>query len=174
MFPVWNKIIESWPAGCFVFSDRLLIQQNTVFLAVFFFLSNSCAFLRTDSRPIFYPPLKKYKLTQQFSSWKQPPHFGLDLKAPMGTAVLSSHYGRVVYAGNRLTGYGNVVVVEHPSGWASLYAHLQKITVKNGQGIRQGDVLGALGNTGRTSGPHLHFELMYKGRTVNPLMYLNL
>ena len=119
----------------------------------------------------FQWPLKKYKLTQKFSSFKKPPHLGIDLKAKIGTLVLSSHSGKIVYAGNRLTGYGNMVIVEH-SSWASLYAHLQKIKVKTGQTVSKGDVIGTLGNTGKTTGPHLHFELIYKQKTVNPLKYL--
>jgi len=129
-------------------------------------------FLRTDAGLTFYFPLKKYTLTQKFNSWKRPVHLGVDFKAPLGTPIFSSHSGRVVYAGRRLTGYGNVIVVEHPSGWASLYAHLQRIEVKNGQKVRTGDRIGTLGNTGRTSGPHLHLELMYKGKVINPLLYL--
>ena len=164
-------------------SDRLgLFSGHSLFnykqlnkligLALCFFLFASCTFLHRSSQPAFQWPLKKYKLTQKFLFFRKPPHLGVDLKAPVGTKVLSSHFGRVVYAGRRLTGYGNVVVLEHFSGWASLYAHLQKIEVKIGQKLKPGDVVGTLGNTGRTSGPHLHFELMYKEKPVNPLLYL--
>lgn len=141
-------------------------------LLVFVFLLSSCVFLQPPSRLIFQWPLKKYKITQKFYGFKSPPHLGIDLKAPIGTAILSSHSGRVVYAGKRLTGYGNMIVLEHPLGWTSLYAHLHTIKVKIGQRVKQGDVIGTLGMTGRASGPHLHFELMYKGEIVNPMVYL--
>ena len=146
-----------------------LIQR--VFIIFSLFLLNSCAFLKESSLLVFQWPLKKYTLTQKFSSVKRPPHLGIDLKAPVGSPVLSSHSGRVVYAGRRLTGYGNLIILEH-SSWASLYAHLQEIKVKIGQKVNPGDIIGALGNTGRTSGPHLHFELIYKGKTVDPLIHL--
>ena len=142
---------------------------NFCFLLIFF---NSCAFVQKSAPLYFQWPLKKYKITQQFNSFKRPPHLGIDLKANLGTAVLSSHSGRVVYAGKQFTGYGKVVVIEHDSHWTSLYSHLSRIQVKQGQRVKQGQVIGAVGSTGRSSGPHLHFELMYKKRNVNPLKYL--
>ena len=160
--------------GLFSGHNLFIYKQLNKFigLALCCFLLASCAFLRKSPQPVFQWPLKKYRLTQKFLFFKKPPHLGIDLTAPVGTEVLSSHFGRVVYAGRRLTGYGNVVVLEHVSGWASLYAHLREIKVKAGQKLKPGDVVGTLGNTGRTSGPHLHFELMYKEKPVNPLLYL--
>lgn len=155
----------------FEFKDQKQFVKFISTVFCFLFLA-SCAFLQASPPLVFQWPLKEYKLTQKFSSFKRPPHLGIDLKATVGTPVLSIHSGRVVYAGNKLTGYGNIVIVEHSSHWASLYAHLQKIKVKTGQTVTQGDVIGTLGNTGRVSGPHLHFELIYKQKTVNPLMYL--
>lgn len=141
-----------------------------VFLFAFFF--SSCAFIKTSTRPVFYWPLKKYQITRGFSFGKRPYHLGMDLKAPLGQRVFSSHSGSVVYAGKRLSGYGNVVVVEHFSGWASLYAHLQSIKVKQGQRVKTGDLIGTVGKTGRASGVHLHFEIMYKDKALNPLPFL--
>ncbi len=148
-----------------------LLQRLTV-LALVVFILPSCAFLRSAPSLELDWPLKTYKLTQKFVSTGKPPHLGIDLKAPVGANVFSGHSGRVVYAGNKLTGYGNVVVLEHSFRWASLYAHLQKIKVKTGQTVRRGDIIGAVGKTGRVSGPHLHFELIYKKKPVNPLLYL--
>ena len=147
-----------------------LVQQTSIIFSLF--LLTACAFLRESSRMAFLWPLNRYTLTQKFSAVKRPPHLGIDLKAPIGSPVLSSHSGRVVYAGRKLTGFGNVIILEYSPYWASLYAHLQEIKVKTGQKVNPGDVIGALGNTGRTSGPHLHFELIYKGKTVDPLIHL--
>ena len=147
-------------------------MKNLVFIVFSFFSLISCTFLQKTNPLSFQWPLKKYKLSQKFIPFQKPPHLGIDLTAPIGTSVFSGHSGRIIYAGNKLTGYGNVVVLEHSSKWASLYAHLKKIKVKTGQKIKQGDIIGSLGNTGQTSGLHLHFELMYKKKPVNPLLYL--
>ena len=140
------------------------------FLVFIFF--NSCVFIQKSAPLNFQWPLKQYKLTQKFNSFKRPPHLGIDLKANLGTAVLSSQSGRVVYAGRQFSGYGKVIIIEHDSHWTSLYSHLSQIKVKLGQKIKQGQIIGAVGSTGRSSGPHLHFEIMYKKRNVNPLNYM--
>lgn len=134
---------------------------------------NSCAFIQKSAPFYFKWPLKKYTLTQKFNSLKRPPHLGIDLKANLGTAVLSSQSGIVVYAGQKFTGYGKVIIIEHGSHWTSLYSHLNQIKVKLGQKVQQGQIIGTVGSTGRSSGPHLHFEMMYKKRNVNPLRYLH-
>ena len=110
------------------------------------------------------------RLTQHFSL--NSPHLGIDLKANKGTPVLSSHTGTVIYAGQKLTGYGKTIIIEGPSGWASLYAHLNSIKVKQGQHLKPKEVIGTVGRTGRSSGPHLHFELMFNKTPLNPLNYL--
>ena len=92
--------------------------------------------------------------------------------AGKGEPVFSSHSGQIIYAGRRFKGYGNVVIVEHSPSWASLYAHLKDIKVRTGQKVKQGALIGTVGNTGRASGYHLHFELFYKKKPVNPLNYL--
>ena len=100
------------------------------------------------------------------------PHKGIDLAAPRGTAVMSAHDGNVIYTGKGFKGYGKMVMVESPEGWATLYGHLDKIIVPEGAQILQGEVIGALGNTGRSSGPHLHFEIRKLDGPVDPLPLL--
>ena len=137
----------------------------------FVFLS-SCAFIQKQPPIYFQWPLKTYKITQKFNSFKKPPHLGIDLKAPLGTPILSSQSGKVVYAGQQFTGYGKVIIIEHDSQWTSLYSHLSQIKVKLGQIVRQGQVIGAVGSTGRSTGPHLHFEILYKKQNKDPLKLL--
>lgn len=98
-------------------------------------------------------------------------HWGIDLAAPMGTPVLASAAGTVQYAGT-YGGYGPVIYLEHAKGWHTLYAHLSAIKVRPGQKVAQGSVIGAVGSYGRSTGPHLHFEIRYQGRPVDPLPYL--
>ena len=123
-------------------------------------------------RPSFQYPLKIKKISRGFYFGKRPYHLGVDFVADQGTPIYSSHSGRVVYAGKRLTGYGNTVVVEHPSGWASLYAHLHAIKTSEGKRVKKGELIGLVGQTGKATGAHLHFEIMYKETAVNPIFYL--
>jgi len=100
-------------------------------------------------------------------------HYGIDIAGKVGYAIFAVDDGVVVYAGWNDWGYGNVVVIDHGNGWQSLYAHLSAYNVGCGDYVYQGDVIGALGSTGNSSGPHLHFELRSDeyGRP-NPLNFL--
>lgn len=98
-------------------------------------------------------------------------HNGLDFAGNEGEAVYASDAGVIVYAGWNDYGYGNMVMVDHGNGFQSLYAHLSALNVGCGQSVGQGQVIGAVGSTGRSSGPHLHFEIM-AGVKVNPWDYL--
>ena len=95
-------------------------------------------------------------------------HGGIDLAAPMGTRVPTTMDGVVSYAG-WLGGYGLVVKIQHGNGIETLYAHLSRIAVSTNQQVSQGDVIGMVGATGRTTGPHLHYEVRRFGRSVDPL-----
>jgi hypothetical protein len=100
-------------------------------------------------------------------------HFGIDIAGSLGNAVYAADNGVVVYAGWNNWGYGNVVVIDHDGGWQTLYAHLSSFNVGCGYSVYQGDVIGGLGSTGNSSGPHLHFEMLNEsyGR-VNPHNFL--
>lgn len=102
-----------------------------------------------------------------------PLHNGIDIAGGEGNAIYTVDSGVVVYAGWSDSGYGNLLVIDHGNGWQSAYAHLQSIAVPCGTSIFQGEVVAALGNTGNSSGPHLHFELYSSiyGK-VNPWNYL--
>ena len=100
-------------------------------------------------------------------------HYAIDIGGQIGNAIYASDNGVVVYAGWNDYGYGNMIVVDHGFGWQTLYAHLEALNVACGSFVYQGDVIGYLGSTGNSSGPHLHFELMSEtyGK-VNPLNFL--
>lgn len=95
-------------------------------------------------------------------------HWGLDISGNTGEGVYSTDAGVVVYAGWNNYGYGNMIMVDHGNNFQSLYAHLSAINVGCGQSVGQGDVIGAIGNTGRSSGSHLHFEIRAISSYVNP------
>jgi LysM repeat protein len=99
-------------------------------------------------------------------------HMGIDIDGNTGDAVYAADNGVVVYAGWNNWGYGNVVILNHGNGWQTLYAHLSAYNVGCGQSIYQGNVIGAIGSTGNSTGSHLHFEMMYNGSKVNPHDYL--
>ncbi|NLF02594.1 MAG: M23 family metallopeptidase [Anaerolineales bacterium] len=100
-----------------------------------------------------------------------PGHIGLDIAAAMWDPIASIADGVVVFA-EWGGGYGNLVIVDHPEGWRTYYAHLSEFAVEVGQEVRQGELLGGAGTTGYSTGTHLHFELRYRGRPVDPQMYL--
>jgi murein DD-endopeptidase MepM/ murein hydrolase activator NlpD len=100
-------------------------------------------------------------------------HPAIDIGGKLGYAIFASDTGVIVYAGWNDWGYGNVIVIDHGNGWQTLYAHLSQINVVCGQAVFQGNVIGAMGSTGNSSGPHLHFEMMSdRYGKVNPLDFL--
>jgi hypothetical protein len=98
-------------------------------------------------------------------------HRGLDISASRGTAVLAPATGSVYFAGNGGE-YGTTVILDHGHGLRSLYGHLQEIRVQQGQSVERGQVIALTGNTGRTSGPHLHYEIQLRGQAVDPRQFL--
>lgn len=99
-------------------------------------------------------------------------HLGIDLDGDTGDPIYAVDNGVVVYSGWNDYGYGYMVVVDHGDGWQSLYAHLSQIAVECSSNVYQGTIVGLMGSTGRSSGSHLHFELMYGDNKVNPHQYL--
>lgn len=95
-------------------------------------------------------------------------HWGIDIAGNEGEGVYATDAGVVVYAGWNDYGYGNMIMIDHGSGFQSLYAHMSAFNVGCGQSVGQGDVIGAIGNTGRSSGAHLHFEIRAISSYVNP------
>lgn len=122
-------------------------------------------------------PAADQRITSNFGYRRDPfngraaMHGGIDFKGMVGSPVFAASRGRVSFAGRR-GGYGNVVEISHGNGMMTRYAHLSRIDVARGDTIDGGDVLGGLGSTGRSTGPHLHFEVRINGRAVNPRKFL--
>lgn len=100
-------------------------------------------------------------------------HSGIDFSASSGTPVKTTADGIVAVAG-RYGGYGKCVIIRHKNGFKTLYAHLSKIKVVKGQKVLSGDEVGKVGSTGRSTGPHLHYEIMKNGKRVNPKKYIDM
>jgi len=100
-------------------------------------------------------------------------HKGLDIKGNYGETVKTTANGTVKFASRR-GGYGNCIIIDHGNGFETYYGHLSKISVKQGQKVTAGDIIGKIGSTGRSTGPHLHYEVHRNGKIVNPKSYLSL
>lgn len=128
--------------------------------------------------PAIQPVLNK-DLTRMASGygWRIDPvyhtrrfHEGMDFTAPIGTDIYSTGYGTIQSAGWQ-QGYGNCVQVNHGYGYLTLYGHMSAIKVRVGQSVKRGDVIGLVGSTGKSTGPHLHYEVHFKGEVMNPQNY---
>ena len=125
----------------------------------------------TQTLPTYIKPITGGTLTSTFKWRWGRMHKGIDWAVPKGTAVRASCGGTVVSAGWS-GGYGNCITIRHPDGKQTRYGHLSKILVSAGQKVDQGQKIALSGNTGRSTGPHVHFEIIVNGSQVNPLKYL--
>lgn len=100
------------------------------------------------------------------------PHEGIDLPAPVGTPVYAAADGKVVYAGNGIRGYGNLIVIKHAGDLLTAYAHNSLLLVSEGQPVRAGDRIALVGQSGHATGPHLHFEVRSGQIPRDPMSYL--
>ncbi|OAQ20563.1 M23 family metallopeptidase [Thermosulfurimonas dismutans] len=143
-----------------------------------YLLSDIEAYLKVLSKVPIGKPCRGY-ISSRYGRRKDPftgkPafHTGIDIVSYPGTPIRATADGKVIYAGNH-SGYGKVVVIRHGFGYSTLYGHLKKIKVRAGQKVKRGQVIGYLGNTGRSTGPHLHYEIRRYGRYLNPSKYLRL
>lgn len=147
------------------------------------FLFIPCGKVSTIERSLFLgtafmSPLQDGKATSGFGTRKNPFddkrmefHKGIDLGCHPGTKVYAARSGEVVFSGYD-EGYGNLVIVEHEFGYRSFYGHLSRRVVKEGDRVRAGEIIAFSGNTGRSTGPHLHFEIRKNGRALNPMTFI--
>lgn len=133
-------------------------------------------FSATPPRLNFIRPTKgrdssRFGIKRILNKQKRDPHSGMDIAAPSGRKVKAVATGKVIYTGN-LFFTGNVIYLDHGNGLISLYAHLSKISVRKGQTIQKGKVIGRVGKTGRVTGSHLHWSVYLNGNAVNPALFL--
>jgi murein DD-endopeptidase MepM/ murein hydrolase activator NlpD len=132
--------------------------------------SSAAERLWTDAfvRPVNEPANSRFGSRSILNGQPRSPHGGADFASPSGTPVRSPNAGRVVLAGD-LYYTGGTVVIDHGLGLVSLFAHLSRVDVKEGEAVARGAILGAVGATGRVTGPHLHWTLRANGARVDPL-----
>ncbi len=172
-------------------SDRKLVKNLTNKLDrldnMVYSQIKSFNFLRTQANalsdrishiPAIQPISSKYlKVMASGYGYRTDPHYGtskfhegMDYSAEIGTPVYATGKGTVVRAGWQ-SGYGNLIEIDHGYNYVTRYAHLNKILVTKGQKVKRGDLIGELGNTGKSTGPHLHYEVRYRGIPQNPVNY---
>jgi len=157
-------------------SSRVLIQSNSLETVYDEAVTNQ-RFLAC--KPSINPisPGDPHWLTSSYGYRNDPfthrrcAHHGIDLAGPYGLDIHATGDGKVIAAHLNRHGYGKEILVDHGFGYVSRYAHLKEIRVKAGQEVKRGEVIGILGSTGRSTGPHLHYEVRKNGRTVNPLYF---
>ncbi|WP_373568626.1 DUF5930 domain-containing protein [Paracoccus actinidiae] len=124
-----------------------------------------------EKLPLAMPVKDSFRYTSGFGRRWGRAHEGIDMAAPVGTPIHAPGDGVVTFAG-RQGAYGNLIKIEHELGVETRYGHLSRIRVKVGQRVSQGERIGDMGNTGRSTGPHLHYEVRMKGRAVDPMSFI--
>ncbi|MFO7659057.1 MAG: M23 family metallopeptidase [Bacteroidales bacterium] len=134
---------------------------------------------KVESVPSIMPVSPKYlTMISSFFGMRLDPfthllseHQGYDYVAPAGTKIYATGNGIVTLSKYSRKGYGNEVIIDHNFGFSTRYAHLSKILAEQGDSVKRGQVIGLVGSTGRSTGPHLHYEVRYMGKPVNPYLY---
>jgi murein DD-endopeptidase MepM/ murein hydrolase activator NlpD len=127
--------------------------------------------LAAEKAPFALPVKSGFRFTSGFGTRWGRLHAGTDFAAPHGTPIFATADGVVSHAG-WLAGYGRLVKIEHAFGIETRYAHMSRIRVQPGQRVSRGDRIGDMGNTGRSTGTHLHYEVRVDGKAVNPMTYI--
>jgi murein DD-endopeptidase MepM/ murein hydrolase activator NlpD len=157
--------------------SRELYIQSTSFDDVYNMAKNKAKMLASIPaiQPVANKDLKRiasgfgYRIHPIYKTLRM--HTGIDFSAPVGTPIYATGDGVVEHLKNKMTGYGKVMMINHGFGYESLYAHMSKIFVKPGEKVKRGQIIGYVGNTGRSTGPHLHYEIRKNGKPVNPVHF---
>lgn len=122
---------------------------------------------------LLWPVPRSSKISSYFGIRKARHHDGIDIPAPRGSSIVAADNGVIVYAGAGIRGYGNMTIINHQNGYFTIYAHARRNYAKKGQKVFRGQVIATVGSTGRSTGPHLHFEVRHFDRSLNPLNFLD-
>ncbi len=124
------------------------------------------------TKDFFVWPVEKGTITSKYGIRGRRHHDGIDIANRTGTPIYASAPGKVVFSGTGPTGYGLMVIIKHDNGLMSVYAHNSSNHVGRGLKVKRGQKIASMGSTGRSTGPHLHFEIRSGSQAVNPLKYL--
>lgn len=112
------------------------------------------------------------KIIESFNDTENHRHQGIDIPCPLGTPIKASNSGTVIYSNNRIKGYGNLIILRHSDEFVTVYAHNQVNLVEEGSLVERGQIIAKVGQTGRATGPHLHFEIRRNNKAIDPIPYL--
>ena len=127
--------------------------------------------IAVEKMPLAMPVQTAFRFTSNYGRRWGRAHEGIDMAAPTGTPIHATGEGTVIFAGWQ-SGYGNLIKIQHELGTETRYGHLSKIRVRVGQKVSRGSLIGDMGNTGRSTGSHLHYEVRVNGRAVNPMSFI--
>ena len=171
---IWASLIKTKGREKFIFADKGGVFYDDIYKDISYKVQK-----KIKKAEAFVKPVRRMRITSKFTykRWhpilkRYRPHLGVDIGAGRGTRIHATHKGKVIYAG-WMGGYGKVIKITHPGGFVSLYAHQSRLAVKKGQYVKRGQVIGYVGNTGRSTAPHLHFGLYKNAKAVNPIQYIN-
>ena len=118
-------------------------------------------------------PVERGKLSSRFGPRGKRPHEGIDIAAPEGSAIFAALAGKVIYAGSKLRGYGNIIILRHKNDLVTVYAHNKRNLVREGMRVERGQIIAEVGQSGKATAPHVHFEVR-KGETpLDPLRFVS-
>ncbi|HMK74597.1 MAG TPA: M23 family metallopeptidase [Thermodesulfobacteriota bacterium] len=112
------------------------------------------------------------KISNTFEEAESRRHQGIDISTPIGTPIKASNAGKVLYSNNGIRGYGNLIILRHSEEYVTVYAHNQVNLVEEGAWAEKGQIIGKVGQTGKATGPHLHFEIRKNNKALDPLLFL--
>jgi len=112
------------------------------------------------------------KINDVFTEAESKKHQGIDISSPLGTPIKASNAGKVIYSNNGIKGYGNLIILRHSEEYVTVYAHNQVNLVEEGAWAEKGQIIGKVGQTGRATGPHLHFEIRKNNKALDPFLFL--
>ncbi len=135
-------------------------------------MSNSPMKQMLNSGELMWPVPSSKRLSSKFGKRWGRTHEGVDIPARVGASILASDDGVVVYSGRGIGGYGNLTVISHEGGLFTVYAHAKKNFTSKGDVVYRGQVIAQVGMTGRTTGPHLHYEVRYNSKAVDPMNFI--
>lgn len=171
--PMW-LIEKANPDKKFKKGEWIFVPTDTGFVSGFSNWGNSSSpSYYLESGDFLWPVPSSRNITSKYGKRWGRKHEGIDIAAKRGSHILASQSGVVVYSGREMGGYGNIAVVAHSGGFFTVYAHTHKLFVRKGDKVHRGEVIAQVGSTGRSTGPHLHFEIRHNSRSLNPLAYVS-
>jgi len=159
-------------------NKNLFMKNLVVLTAMVILITTTFMFAQENTVPILRPVSAEHMVSSKFGMQVHPikkvkrHHDGIDIAAPIGTPVYAPADGKVILAKDDKNKFGKHIKISHGDTYETMYSHLSELKVKEGQIIKKGDVIGAIGNTGLSTGPHLHYEVSKDGEKMDPLDFM--